>query len=135
MNYLMTFHTEIKMKKHKRITIALILLLSVSIAGIAQSLPVPDSPEDWVNDYAKVFNKSEKEQLSRKLNLFEYNTSTQIYVVTVKDSEGYPVSTLAPMIGEKTLLELLEDAIRKEFFSRKFLVGLNNAITGKLDSL
>ena len=38
----------------------------------------------------------------------------------------------APMIGEKALLELLEDAITKDFFSKDFLVELNKAISIKL---
>ncbi len=53
-----------------------------------------------MNDYASVFSASEVSQLDQKLNEFEYRTSTQIFVVTIDDNDGYPVSMLAPMIGE-----------------------------------
>jgi uncharacterized protein len=77
------------------------------IAGIfglsdlqAQDLPVPPKPSGWVNDYASVFSQAEAQQLSNKLNRFQYNHSTQIFIVTLNDNNGYPASTLAPMIGE-----------------------------------
>jgi len=38
----------------------------------------------------------------------------------------------SPMIGEKALLELLENAITEDFFSRSFLVELNKATSTKL---
>lgn len=67
----------------------------------AQDLPVPQKPSGWVNDYAHVFSNSEVESLSRKLNVFQYNNSTQIFIVTIDDNKGYPVSMLGPMIGEE----------------------------------
>ncbi len=50
--------------------------------------------------------------------------------VDIDGKEKYGQS--APMIGEKALLELLEDAITKDFFSNSFLVDLNTAISSKL---
>jgi hypothetical protein len=38
----------------------------------------------------------------------------------------------APMIGQKALLELLEDAIKQDFFSENFLITLKEAIKKKL---
>lgn len=81
--------------------ISIILLLAFSTIIYAEDLPVPSRPGDWVNDYAGVFSQSEVEQLSQKLNLFQYNTSTQIFIVTIDRNEGYPASMLAPMIGEQ----------------------------------
>lgn len=40
----------------------------------------------------------------------------------------------APMIGEKALLELLEDAVAQDFFSSSFLQGLSTTINTKLGS-
>jgi len=78
------------------------LILLIPVWGTAQDkLPVPSSPSSWVNDYADVFSSSEASQLDRKLNEFEYRTSTQIFVITLDDNGGYPVSMLAPMIGEQ----------------------------------
>ncbi len=80
----------------------LCLLLLIPVGSMAQDkLPVPAKPGSWVNDYAKVFSVSEASQLDRKLNEFEYRTSTQIFVITLNDNGGYPASMLAPMIGEQ----------------------------------
>ena len=90
------------MMKNKIIAIIISLVLLVPVSIIAQEkLPVPDSPDSWVNDYANVFSAAEVSQLERKLNEFEYRTSTQIFVVTVDDNGGYPVSMLTPLIGER----------------------------------
>ena len=48
----------------------------------------------------------------------------------ISDKERY--GQYAPMIGEKALLELLEDAITQDFFSSSFLAGLNKAISNKI---
>ncbi|MDF1571844.1 MAG: TPM domain-containing protein [Bacteroidales bacterium] len=86
---------------HSRITI-FVLLLSIATIGLTaqDDLPVPGQPADWVNDYADVFSEAEEQQLSRKLNVFQYDNSTQIFVVTISQNNGYPASMLAPMIGE-----------------------------------
>ncbi|MEX2370653.1 MAG: TPM domain-containing protein [Bacteroidales bacterium] len=80
-------------------TLVLIIIFSVSIQ--AQELPVPSKPGGWVNDYAGVFSAGEKNHLSDKLNRFQFNNSTQIFIVTIDDNQGYPVSMLATEIGEK----------------------------------
>ena len=52
------------------------------------------------------------------------------YWITIGGKEKY--GQFAPMIGEKALLELLQNAIRQDFFSKGFLRNLNKVITGKL---
>ncbi|MCK5136151.1 MAG: TPM domain-containing protein [Bacteroidales bacterium] len=85
----------------KQITLLICLLVFIPGWSNAQDkLPVPAAPESWVNDYAKVFSQAEKSQLEQKLNAFEYRSSTQIFVVTIDENDGYPASMLAPMIGE-----------------------------------
>jgi len=87
------------MKKTVILTITLLLLLPLwSMAQ--EKLPVPSAPQSWVNDYAGVFSSAEAGALKRKLNEFEYRTSTQIFVVTLDNNGGYAVSDLAPRIGE-----------------------------------
>ena len=83
-------------------TTGIILLLLLFNAGIlpAQDLPVPSKPSGWVNDYAGVFSQTEAQQLSQKLNQFQYNHSTQIFIVTISENNGYSASMLNPMIGE-----------------------------------
>jgi len=53
------------------------------------------------------------------------------YWITIGGKEKY--GQFAPMIGERALLELLQDAIEQNFFSKSFLKGLSKAVTGKLD--
>jgi uncharacterized protein len=87
--------------KNSKSLIASILLLAMGLFAAAQDLPVPSKPSGWVNDYAGIFSKAETSQLNNKLNQFQYNNSTQIFVVSIDRNEGYPASMLAPMIGEQ----------------------------------
>jgi len=52
------------------------------------------------------------------------------YWISVRGKERY--GQYAPMMGERSLLELLGNAIKQEFFSNGFLRELNNLITDKL---
>jgi uncharacterized protein len=98
----MKSHLETKMKKQIKQLAVLTLLMIFGISGLqAQDLPVPSKPSGWVNDYANVFSKTEVQNLSQKLNVFQYNHSTQIFIVTINKNNGYPVSTLGPIIGEE----------------------------------
>jgi hypothetical protein len=54
------------------------------------------------------------------------------YWQKIHDKEKY--GQFAPMIGGRVLLELLEDAIRQDFFNRAFLTELSKSIQAKLDS-
>jgi len=54
------------------------------------------------------------------------------YWITIGGKEKY--GQFAPMIGEKALLELLQDAIEQDFFSKSFLKGLARAVNVKLGS-
>lgn len=87
------------MKKTVYLAIPLLLLLTLWTSA-QENLPVPAAPQSWVNDYAGVFSNAEANALERKLNEFEYRSSTQIFIVTLNDNGGYPVSDLAPRIGE-----------------------------------
>ena len=78
------------------------MLIAAPFWSMAQDkLPVPAQPQSWVNDYAGVFNIEEKSALERKLNEFEYRSSTQIFVVTLNDNGGYAASDLSQRIGEQ----------------------------------
>jgi len=88
------------MKKY--MIIALCILVVFPLWSMAQDqLPVPAAPESWVNDYAGIFSAAETSALERKLNEFEYRSSTQIFVVTLNENGGYTASDLAPRIGEQ----------------------------------
>jgi uncharacterized protein len=86
----------------KSVIIFLVSIILLPLGSIAQEqLPVPSSPESWVNDYAGIFSSAETNALERKLNEFEYRTSTQIFIITLEDNGGYSASDLAPRIGEQ----------------------------------
>lgn len=89
------------MKLFWKINIQLIVLLALSQSLFAQDIPSPMSPPRLVNDFASVFTEPEKQALESKLLIYNDTTSTQIYVVTVSDLEGYAVSDYAFKIGEK----------------------------------
>lgn len=58
-------------------------------------------PKKLVQDYAKVFDAMQLNDLERKLVAYNDSTSTQILVLTVESLEGYPLETFANEIGEK----------------------------------
>ena len=89
------------MKQKHIIITASLLLVSFYMIMAQDKLPVPSAPGSWVNDYANLFSQQQSSQLEQKLNAFEYRSSTQIFVVTIDQNNGYPASMLAPMIGEE----------------------------------
>ena len=89
------------MKLFWKISQQLILYLFLIQGAVAQSIPNPMSPPRLVNDFANVFSEAEKQTLEGKLRIYNDTTSTQIYVVTVKDLNGYAVSDYSFRLGEK----------------------------------
>jgi len=67
----------------------------------AQDIPEPMSPPRLVNDFAGVFTPQERDNLEAMLLNYNDTTSTQIYVVTVDDLQGYDVSDYSFRLGEK----------------------------------
>lgn len=66
-----------------------------------QDIPEPMSPPRLVNDFAGIFSNEEKAKLEKMLLDYNDSTSTQIYVVSVKDLGGYAASDYAFRLGEK----------------------------------
>lgn len=81
----------------------LIFLLFFFCACIihAQDFPEPMSPPRLVNDFAGVYTPQERAELEKMLLNYNDTTSTQIYVVTVDDLQGYDVSDYSFRLGEK----------------------------------
>lgn len=67
----------------------------------AQDIPEPMSPPRLVNDFAGVLTTQERDNLERMLLSYNDSTSTQIYVVTVNDLQGYAISDFSFRLGEK----------------------------------
>lgn len=89
------------MKLFSKISLQLIVFLLLSHNIVAQNIPAPMSPPRLVNDFANVFTEAERQALENKLLTYNDTTSTQIYVITVNDLDGYAVSDYAFKIGEK----------------------------------
>ncbi len=89
------------MKLFWKINLPLILFFILSQGIVAQDIPAPMSPPRLVNDFANVFSKTERDALEAKLLIYNDTTSTQIYVVTVEDLNGYAASDYAVRLGEK----------------------------------
>ncbi len=80
----------------------LILLISGwNVSLHAQEIPEPMNPPRLVNDFAGIFSEEQKQDLEIILRAYNDSTSTQIYVVTVNDLQGYPASDFAFKLGEQ----------------------------------
>lgn len=80
----------------------ILLLLSFGWGKLhSQNIPEPMSPPRLVNDFAGIYTPAERSNLEQMLRAYNDSTSTQIYVVTVNDLQGYAASDLAYRIGEK----------------------------------
>jgi uncharacterized protein len=88
------------MMKTGKLLVLWILVLVTGGLSAQENLPVPATPGSWVNDYANIFSEQEAAQLDQKLSALESRSSTQFFVVTIDQDNGYPASMLAPMIGE-----------------------------------
>lgn len=93
--YLMTLFRKIKPR------FWLFFLLFGVAAVYAQDIPKPMYPPRMVNDFARLFSPEETQALEQKLRAYHDSTSTQIYVVTVNDLNGYAVSDYAFRLGEE----------------------------------
>lgn len=87
------------MKQIKHILTIVLTALSLS-GSLAQELPKPMQPPRLVNDFAGILNPKELQRLEQKLQVYHDTTSTQIYVITVNDLQGYEVADYTTRIGE-----------------------------------
>jgi uncharacterized protein len=76
-----------------------VLLFSLPIHG--QQLPEPMVPKRLVNDFTGLLNEQEQITLNNKLLTFNNETSTQIYVVTFDDLQGYDIADFGVRLGQK----------------------------------
>lgn len=85
---------------NNKVILSVIFILSV-LGVLAQDIPEPMYPYRLVNDFAQIFSPEEQAALEQKLLAYNDSTSTQIYVVTVPDLQGYDASDFAFRLGEK----------------------------------
>ena len=79
----------------------LLFFLLISFAVRSQDIPKPMSPPRLLNDFSQIFSPQEKSNLETMLKNYNDTTSTQIYVVTVDDLQGYAVSDYAFRLGQE----------------------------------
>lgn len=73
------------------------LLLQVQ----GQDLPEPMVPFRLVNDFTGLLSEQEQISLNNKLLTFNNETSTQIYVITYDDLQGFEIGDFGDRLGEK----------------------------------
>jgi uncharacterized protein len=80
-----------------------LLLLYVLIPGSigAQEFPEPMVPLRLVNDYTSLLTEQQQIDLNNKLLVFNNETSTQIYVITYDDLQGFDIADYGARLGEK----------------------------------
>jgi len=81
------------------LTMTFVLLVCPS-GLIGQQLPEPMVPFRLVNDFTGLFSEQEQIQLNNKLLAFNNETSTQIYVVTWDDLEGFDINDYGARLGQ-----------------------------------
>src|SRR5690606_1607435 len=88
-NYCMRFLTSI-------IFLIISLILLVPIVS-AQTFPKPGG---YVNDFAKLYSDSYKQQLEKRLQTFEASTSAEVVIVTVNDLQDTTIDDYAVRLFE-----------------------------------
>lgn len=101
MNCRMMSLPNCRMKTIFKKTILILLVLPLAWQAIAQEFPPLPNPPRLVIDYTGILSKSEQESLESKLTAYNDSTSTQIAVVIISTTGGYPVSQYAFQLGEK----------------------------------
>ena len=79
----------------------LILAVLPFSSVLGQELPKPMVPFRLVNDYTGLLQEQEMMTLNNKLLTFNNETSTQIYVVTYDDLQGFDISDFGVRLAEE----------------------------------
>jgi len=87
--------------KNKSLAILLILSFIAVMPAWSQQMPEPMSPPRLVNDFAGFLSTEEASRIEQKLLDFNNVTSTQIYIITVTDLDGYDPADYSTRIAEK----------------------------------
>lgn len=83
-----------------------VLLFFIGLVSLFGQSPyelieIKNPPKKLVQDYAKVFDAMQLNELENKLVAYNDSTSTQILVLTVESLDGYPIEMFANEIGDK----------------------------------
>jgi uncharacterized protein len=87
-------------KNMMRYIYSILLSLTILLPLQAQKFPDQMIPKRLVNDYTGLLSEQEMLSLNNKLLEFNNQTSTQIYVVTYDDLQGYDIGDFGQRLGE-----------------------------------
>ena len=73
----------------------------LTISSYGQQIPDPMVPRRLVNDFTGLLSDQQQITLNNKLLEFNNQTSTQIYIVTHNDLQGYAVGEFGQLMAEK----------------------------------
>lgn len=94
----------IKLSLEKAVMIRLlILLIGLSLSALfssAQNFPKQLDPPKLVSDYTLTLQPQETQALENKLLAYEDSTSTQIAIVIIRTTDGYPIDEYSFELGE-----------------------------------
>jgi uncharacterized protein len=77
------------------------LLFAFLFTGVnGQQIPEPMSPPRLVNDFTSLLSEEQQVALNNKLLDFNNSTSTQIYVVTYDDIQGYDIADYGQRLAQ-----------------------------------
>ena len=79
----------------------LIVFAFISLVSNAIDYPKRPDPPHLVNDFTKTLSPLEMESLESKLVAFDDSTSTQIAVVVMRSTDGYPISDYAVELAQQ----------------------------------
>jgi len=87
----------------KILAVALLLWTSVPLSGtlVAFAYTNPGSPTGFVNDFAEMLTKSERQTLETKLSDFERSSSNEISVVIIPSLQGDTIENFAVKLFEE----------------------------------
>jgi len=88
--------------KHKSLSFLILITFCFSLSGYSQN-EIPSKPkiQTSVYDGAKILNKAEYNNLTRKLISYADSTSTQIVVITVPSTNGDDINLFTAELGQK----------------------------------
>jgi uncharacterized protein len=84
-----------------RYIFSVLFFVVMVIHTAAQDLPKPMVPFRLVNDFTGLLTEQEQISLNNKLLQFNNETTTQIYVVTYDELQGYDIADFGARLGEE----------------------------------
>ncbi len=92
---------EFEKERTRILPVLFLLFLTASFPSFLFALDVPERPEGYVSDYAKMVSPSAEADLEKTLEQFETETTNQVVVVTFPSLEGENLEDFSILLAEK----------------------------------